>query len=170
MASVEERKAALKNVRKHLELCITQLTAEIDMVDKELYDLQDKVFTVTDERSGRTFTLNRNSYELSKEYPKVHPVTGERAYRKQTYWYSHDNGKTYSMVSSIESNFPDQEFVDKERYEGYYKVHDDSEGWTLPGHYWHDVSGTFGPTEYAEREIPKKDEMPASKKPRKQRK
>jgi hypothetical protein len=172
MASlVEEKKAELQQLKARLENEVTQLQAQIETINKQLYELQDKSFTVTDARSGRTFTLTRNPYELSKKYPKVHPLTGERTYRESTFWRLRDDGKTYTIASTMLNSFPDQEFVEKTWDDEYHKVYDDDKGWALPGYYWRDVSGTFGPTEYSESKIPEeKDKMPASKKSRKHNK
>ena len=131
-----------------------RLQERLKQIDKELYELEPNVFTVTDERSGRTFKLKRNPYELSIEYPKVHPVTGQRLYGKTEHW----TGTGFnSIATTMDTNFPDKECVkEKERFDGYYQLYYAGKGWSKPGYYWYDVSSDYDPVHYVETKIPKK--------------
>jgi hypothetical protein len=143
---LEQEQSALKE-EKH------RLKERLKEIDKELYELEPKEFTVTDEHSGRTFKLKRNPYELSIEYPKVHPVTGQRLYGKTEHW----TGKGFnSIATTMDTNFPDKECVkDKEIFDGYYKLYHARKGWSKHGYYWNDVSSDYEPVHYVEIKIPK---------------
>lgn len=146
MESLLDKKVSLNEEKQRLQ-------ERLKEIDKELYELEPKEFTVTDERSGRTFKLKRNSYELSIRYPKVHPVTGQRLYGKTEHWTGTEFN---SIATTMDKNFPDKECVkDKKRFDGYYQLYDARKGWSKPGYYWDDVSSDYEPVRYVETKIPK---------------
>ncbi len=149
MASTREQLLARKE----------ELKNELKEIDKQIYELEPTIFTVTDEYSGRVITLHRNPYNLSLKYPKVHPKTGQRLYVRQAHWNKY-NGD-YCVSYSMEENFPDVEYIDNtcETVDDInYSIYNTDRGWTKPGYYWYDTSGDFDlRSSYYECKIPTKN-------------
>ena len=128
---------------------ITELTKNINQelyeINKKLYELEPTI-TINDKKSGRTFTLEKNSYEISLKYPKVNPITGERAYGKNEFWTNEFGEYDYFSESGgyiivRYSSFPDKEYV--ETYDGNYCLYlkrPNISQWSKPGYYWEETS------------------------------
>ncbi len=129
----------IDNEIETIENSIQYLHQRLKEAKKVKYELEPTI-TITDEYSGRTFTFKKNPYELSLQYPKVHPKTGQRLYGKTEHWNKH-NGK-YIVTTCMYEDFPDTEYSEN-RWDGYYKLYDDSVGWSRPGYYWHDNSSDY---------------------------
>lgn len=133
----------IDNKIKTLENTIKSLEQELNESKKVKYELEPTI-TVTDKYSGRTFTVKKNPYELSLQYPKIHPETGQRLYEKTKHWHKH-NGK-YMVTTFMDCDFPDTEYVKNtsDLINGrHYKLYDSSVGWSRPGYYWHDCSSDY---------------------------
>ena len=148
------------------------ITQQIGELDRQIYNAQPSIFTVTDERSGRVFTMQRNSYETSLKYPKVHPKTGQRIFERTNFWTKH-NGK-YCVVSCLEFKEEDDTEYAELWYtnnNGCYKLYDDKKGWSKKGYYWNDVSyGDYSDSVFVETKIPYKDDEMPKKRSRKNNK
>ncbi len=141
---------------------ITELTKNINQelyeINKKLYELEPTI-TINDRKSGRTFTLEKNSYEISLKYPKVNPITGERAYGKNEFWtnefgeYDHFS-ETGGYIIVRYSSFPDKEYV--ETYDGDYCLYLKRPGisqWSKLGYYWEETSSNNS-LFYSQKKIP----------------
>ncbi len=134
---------------------IEKIDNEIEKIENSIKSLQQRLheakktkdeleptITITDEYSSRTFTFKKNPYELSRKYPKVHPKTGQRLYRKTEHWTQSDYVGIYNVSCCIGDHFPDTEYAEN-IYDGHYKLYDSSVGWSRPGYYWHDISSDY---------------------------
>jgi hypothetical protein len=139
------------------------LATRMEQIDRELYDMEPNTFTITDERTGRTFTLNKNSYENRINFPKVNPDTGRRLYGEGEYWIKKDGKYIVERAvynefdTDLESliKFDDKEYVFDEMYNSDYIIYHEHMGWAKVGYYWKDTYNNYG--EYVstiERKIP----------------
>jgi hypothetical protein len=152
--------AKLLAKKEELTSLFNNLKKQIDDVEKELYELSPSI-TVTDEKSGRIFTLTKNSYEMSKKYPKVHPDTGERLYEKGAFWYySKDDSKYHILYAGSKRDFPDKEYSDEVYDKNYNKIYETTKGWAKPGYCWKDFAGDFDiHSDYGQVKIVNKEEL-----------
>lgn len=145
----QESLEALRIERQTLKQRLKEIT-------KEMYDLEPQVFNVVDEYSGRSFTMQRNSYKLSLKYPKVHPKTGRRLYEKRAHWSKNEHNNNWEVAYSMPKDFPDKEYISNKNMcsEDGYSLYEYERGWSRPGYYWKDVSSGYENARYIEREIP----------------
>lgn len=171
MASTKEQLLARKE----------QLTNELQELDRQIYNIESKII-ITDERSGRVITLQKNPYEVSLKYPKVNPDTGERLFEEKKFWIKEydkyvvapghlDFGTRASYAYDYAydySNFKDVEFtniyeIGPDVYKDNccrYTIYTREKGWSKPGYYWEEIESKWNVViDYYECKIPTKDEL-----------
>lgn len=114
-----------------------QLEQEIENTRKYLkkienaYDneFETKIIVV---ENDRILSLTLNKKDIQLVYPKVHPYTKQRIYKKGHYWTWKHNQLT--VVYDTFFDTIDKEYT--EIMENGYLVYDISFGWTPKGYYW----------------------------------